>query len=231
MKFKIGDKVLVKTEYRNGEILYIDDDDYAPYLVGIKGYNGHNAEYIFTEEEIQKYVIDKGYKGQCYWYDEDELELIKEEKKMKFKVGDKVKTSYGDGEVVFIDDDSVPYLVGIKGCEGHSAEGHLSLGETQKYIIDKGYEGQCHWLKENSLELIEEKSESTDKVNHPSHYNQGKYETIKEMEMLFGKEETRIFAKLNAFKYMRRANFKGNEEEDKKKAEWYLDYLAETEEK
>ena len=64
-----------------------------------------------------------------------------------------------------------------------------------------------------------------DNVNHPSHYNQGKREVIEEMRLIFGVHEVMSFCKLNAYKYMRRADYKGNKEEDMKKAEWYMDYL------
>ena len=67
----------------------------------------------------------------------------------------------------------------------------------------------------------------TEKVNHPSHYNQGpleedgtaKYEVIKVIERLgWGFP----FCMGNALKYLLRAKHKGNEAEDLEKAEWYL---------
>lgn len=59
-------------------------------------------------------------------------------------------------------------------------------------------------------------------VNHPSHYNHGKLECIDIMEDVFGIDETKAFCKLNAFKYIVRAELKGNEVEDIDKALWYL---------
>lgn len=65
-----------------------------------------------------------------------------------------------------------------------------------------------------------------DMVNHPSHYNQGKREVIEEMRILFGDYAVECFCKLSAYKYIRRADYKGNKEQDLKKAEWYMDYIA-----
>lgn len=65
-----------------------------------------------------------------------------------------------------------------------------------------------------------------DMVNHPSHYNQGKREVIEEMRLLFGDYAVECFCKLSAYKYIRRADYKGHKEEDLKKAEWYMDYIA-----
>ena len=66
---------------------------------------------------------------------------------------------------------------------------------------------------------------SQDMVNHPNHYNQGKRETIEEMRLMFGDSAVADFCRLSAYKYMRRADYKGKKEEDLAKAEWYMDYL------
>lgn len=65
-------------------------------------------------------------------------------------------------------------------------------------------------------------------VDHPSHYNQGKFECIEVMLETFGKEATENFCLLNAFKYIWRAGEK-NGIEDIKKASWYLDKFLELE--
>lgn len=64
-------------------------------------------------------------------------------------------------------------------------------------------------------------SASKDKVNHPSHYQGSKYECIDIMLDVFGKEKVSAFCELNAFKYQWRANSKGTDIQDKKKAIWY----------
>ena len=50
---------------------------------------------------------------------------------------------------------------------------------------------------------------AVENVNHPSHYNHGKLECIDIMEDVFGIDETKAFCKLNAFKYLVRAELKG----------------------
>ena len=78
----------------------------------------------------------------------------------------------------------------------------------------------------NSINLQESTSEqkdspSKDNVNHPSHYQGSKYECIDVMLDVFGKEKVSAFCELNAFKYQWRANSKGTDIQDKKKAIWY----------
>ena len=65
-----------------------------------------------------------------------------------------------------------------------------------------------------------------DNVNHPSHYETGKFECIDVMIETQGIEATKNFCVCNAFKYISRHNMK-NGEEDLRKAKWYLDKYME----
>jgi len=56
-----------------------------------------------------------------------------------------------------------------------------------------------------------------EKINHPSHYNKEGFEVIEIIEA-YGLG----FNLGNVLKYVLRANFKGDREEDLKKAQWYL---------
>ena len=67
-------------------------------------------------------------------------------------------------------------------------------------------------------------------VNHPQHYKNNTFECIDIMLDVFGKEKVLAFCELNAFKYQWRANFKGTDIQDKKKAEWYLNKYIELKE-
>lgn len=61
-----------------------------------------------------------------------------------------------------------------------------------------------------------------DVVGNPSHYKHGRFEVIDEMLLAFGPQRTYDFCILNAWKYRARAPFKGNPEQDLKKADQYL---------
>lgn len=81
------------------------------------------------------------------------------------------------------------------------------------------------------LEKIEnytsQSTSSKEMVSHPDHYQGGKIECIEAMLDVFGKEKVSAFCELNAFKYLWRANSKGTDIQDKKKAIWYLDKYVE----
>lgn len=63
-------------------------------------------------------------------------------------------------------------------------------------------------------------------VNHPAHYNNGSIECIDAMVSAFGDDAVMRFCKINAFKYIWRADHK-NGAEDIKKAVWYLNKYVE----
>lgn len=68
--------------------------------------------------------------------------------------------------------------------------------------------------------------ESNNDVCHPKHYNQGSIECIDAMISAFTTDEVMAFCKLNAFKYIWRANNKGKEK-DAEKAQWYINKYIE----
>ena len=60
-----------------------------------------------------------------------------------------------------------------------------------------------------------------EKVNHPDHYNSGKFEAI---DVIADAGYGEGFCLGNVLKYILRAKHKEDEIEDLKKARWYLDY-------
>ena len=65
-----------------------------------------------------------------------------------------------------------------------------------------------------------------DNVNHPAHYETGKFECIEVMIETQGVEAVKNFCLCNAFKYLYRTERK-NGLEDIKKAIWYLNKYVE----
>lgn len=73
----------------------------------------------------------------------------------------------------------------------------------------------------DTFDDIAEKKDKEDVVNHPSHYETGKFECIEVMEEIYGREDVKAFCRCNAFKYLYRCkNKNGNQDIDK--ARWYI---------
>lgn len=75
------------------------------------------------------------------------------------------------------------------------------------------------------------KDNKPDNINHPSHYETGRFECFDVMVEAIGVEETKGFCLCNAFKYIYRCKIKHETPtEDIKKAIWYLNKFVELEE-
>ena len=73
-------------------------------------------------------------------------------------------------------------------------------------------------VEEDKKEMIKDTENKKEMVNHPSHYNMGKYEAIDVIE-----DWNLGFNLGNTVKYISRAGHKDNILQDLKKALWYLD--------
>ena len=80
-----------------------------------------------------------------------------------------------------------------------------------------------------TYEEVHMDSPKIDSINHPGHYESGKFECIDVMLETQGPEAVKNFCICNAFKYLYRHKRK-NGIEDIKKADWYLKKYIELEE-
>lgn len=143
----------------------------------------------------------------------------------KFKVGDKVK--------VRKDLEADKYYSGLRFSPKMEVyKGQIITIEYIDYFRPISYVvNGWHWNDE-MLEPVEttKEDEKLEMINSPLHYNScGEYETIKKMELLFGKDAVLTWARLTAFKYRDRLEFKENKEQDTAKMDWYLRYVEENE--
>ena len=93
--------------------------------------------------------------------------------------------------------------------------------ETMKILINPSHLGDDWDERESDLETLV--NYKLDLVEHPPHYNHGKYETIDVIED-WGLD----FHCGNAVKYISRHKYKGQAKKDIEKAIWYLQrYLEE----
>ncbi|MFQ8652518.1 DUF3310 domain-containing protein [Hominilimicola sp.] len=112
----------------------------------------------------------------------------------------------------------------VAGCENCPDDyGYETSEESRKNCRCNDGKG-CEYCWNREI------SEESDNINHPSHYETGKFECIDVIIETQGVEAVKGFCKCNAFKYLYRANRK-NGLEDMKKAIWYLNKYVELEER
>lgn len=98
---------------------------------------------------------------------------------------------------------------------------HLTYSEIESFIerAEKRF-GETGDHFRDATKMSTENAD--DPVNHPPHYETGKFECFDVMREVYGDDSVRDFCLLNAFKYLYRCEHKGKKAEDVKKAVWYL---------
>ena len=146
---------------------------------------------------------------------------------MRFKVGDKVRVREDL-------DKASPY--------GRYAGATVTVKRTLSWAGAYVVEGIELWFTDEMLEPIEDplatkieernNKHTDDKVNSPSHYTRGDVEVIDIIKQLTqGYEPFEAYLVGNTIKYLARANFKENKQQDLEKAEWHIDKLLEEQNK
>ena len=133
----------------------------------------------------------------------------------KFKCIKSVCINNNPNEVAY-DKDKI-YISEEDGC----------ITDNDKNINHKWHDD---WILEFFIRITDTSEPQKEMINHPSHYKNNTYECIDIMLDIFGKDKTAAFCELNAFKYLWRANNKGTNIQDKKKAIWYLNKYIELKE-
>lgn len=87
-------------------------------------------------------------------------------------------------------------------------------------------QAQHHHGYRSGMRVEKGECEMNDMVNHPSHYETGKFECFDVMMKALGVEAVKHFCLCNAFKYIYRSQRK-NGRGDIEKARWYLDKYIE----
>ena len=127
--------------------------------------------------------------------------------RVTYKIEENVDTQYMS---VMLTTEGWENLSIVKDSKMHE----WTKGPTQKGII----EGFKELLSLASGEI----DSKNDIVNHPGHYETGKFECIEVMQEALGIDAVEDFCICNAFKYLYRHKRK-NGLEDVKKAKWYID--------
>ena len=124
-------------------------------------------------------------------------------------------------------------LLVAKECEKHPSCDGCPIGDSDvrctvdtTVIDDIEKELKAFNECEEAPQPVDFKLPFDDPVNHPKHYETGKYECIDVMVETQGIEAVKNFCICNAFKYVYRHKNK-NGVEDIRKAIWYLDKYAE----
>jgi hypothetical protein len=154
--------------------------------------NGQNdAEFTFVVDEKSKEELDK----LC--------DMIRDEYKKASKEAAEKKKKEAENKVI-------NNIKEMNSCQCKNKDDNITERNDTRSKIEK--------MVSETASIVLPKN---DRVNHPKHYTDGKYECIDVMLDVFGIEAVKDFCYLNCFKYLWRSLNK-NGIEDVEKCRWYL---------
>ena len=117
---------------------------------------------------------------------------------------------------------------------------HKSDTDNSYYLLSNGY-----WYREGRIEKIVDhdvlmqkvlernnKPDTDDLINSPSHYTRGDIEVIDMIKVIVqGYDPFEAYLVGNTIKYLARANFKENKQQDLEKSQWHINKLLEEQNK
>lgn len=145
-----------------------------------------------------------------------------------YKVGEVYKNQYSFNTYEIKDIEEKLVIVDVKEISGFNIKNHPMKKTYFEEKVDNGElvkieNVPCGTIEDiygkESLKLDGSTIQLKEMVNHPKHYNTGKYEVIDVIE-----DWNLNFALGNAVKYIARCNYKENKLQDLKKALWYLQH-------
>ena len=113
-------------------------------------------------------------------------------------------------------------------CDQCEVRNRCSVRKAAQGEVNYSMLEYCDALREEYNKVID-RMDKKEMVNHPSHYNQYPIETIDMMVSIFGKEYTRMWCVMTAFKYRMRLGHKDDINQDLAKEQWYLNKAKELE--
>ena len=127
------------------------------------------------------------------------------------------------GNFLGVDEVTIPANKVVKNCTTCRYNDYLVHWEEPCFSCNEKKTPENEFPNYELATRYKEKKKK-DVVNHPDHYETGKFECFDVMEEVFGTEAVKNFCLCNAFKYLYRCKRK-NGLEDLKKAQWYLEKL------
>ena len=113
-------------------------------------------------------------------------------------------------------------------CDQCKVRNHCFVRKAAQGGVNYSMLEYCDDLREEYNKIIDG-MDKKEMVNHPLHYNQYPKETIDMMVDIFGKEATRQWCVMTAFKYRMRMGLKDDIQQDLAKEQWYLNKAKELE--
>ena len=211
---------MINIETKEDRLLYIDSVTAFDRLREQQLYDMFRRMLNNSNDISEVWLPELSKRDACIGITIRELDKVKNEKNAQYRIS--MFTDYDNGPVLndyLIDEDNFVRCV-IDLLKEIIEDIDFRMPTTARDW--KKWKEKMNAKSKHIADIVYEIDSKNDIVNHPGHYETGKFECIEVMQEALGTDAVKDFCICNAFKYLYRHKRK-NGLEDVKKAKWYID--------
>lgn len=208
---------MINIETKEDRLLYIDSITAFDRLREQQLYDMFRRMLNNSDDISEVWLPELSKRDVCIGITIRELDKVKNEKNAQYRIS--IFTDYDNGPILndyLIDEDNfVPCIIDL-------LKEIIEDIDFRMPTTARDWKKKVNAKSKHLADIVYEIDSKNDIVNHPGHYETGKFECIDVMQEALGVEAVKDFCVCNAFKYIYRHKRK-NGLEDIKKAKWYID--------
>lgn len=212
---------MINIETKEDRLLYIDSVTAFDRLREQQLYDMFRRMLNNSDDISEVWLPELSKRDVCIGITIRELDKVKNEKNAQYRIS--MFTDYDNGPILndyLIDEDNfVPCIIDL-------LKEIIEEIDFRMPTTARDWKKKANVKSKHLADIVYEIDSKNDIVNHPGHYETGKFECIEVMQEALGIDSVKDFCICNAFKYLYRHKRK-NGLEDIKKAKWYIDKYLE----
>ena len=212
---------MINIETKEDRLLYIDSVTSVDRMRENQLYEMFRRMLNNSDDISEVWLPELSKRDVCMGITIRELDKVKNEKNAQYRIS--MFTDYDNGPILndyLIDEDNfVPCVIDL-------LKEIIEEIDFRTPTTARDWKKKVNAKSKHIADIIYEIDSKNDIVNHPGHYETGKFECIEVMQEALGTDAVKDFCICNAFKYLYRHKRK-NGLEDIKKAKWYIDKYIE----
>jgi len=212
---------MINIETKEDRLLYIDSVTSFDRLREQQLYDMFRRMLNNSDDISEVWLPELSKRDVCIGITIRELDKVKNEKHAQYRIS--MYTDYDNGPIL---NDYLIYDGNFVPCIIDLLKEIIDEVDFRMPTTARDWKKKVNAKSKHIADIVYEIDSKNDIVNHPGHYETGKFECIEVMQEALGVDAVKDFCICNAFKYIYRHKRK-NGLEDIKKAKWYIDKFIE----
>lgn len=212
---------MINIETKEDRLLYIDSVTAFDRLREQQLYDMFRRMLNNSDDISEVWLPELSKRDVCIGITIRELDKVKNEKHAQYRIS--MYTDYDNGPIL---NDYLIYDGNFVPCIIDLLKEIIDEVDFRMPTTARDWKKKVNAKSKHIADIVYEIDSKNDIVNHPGHYETGKFECIEVMQEALGVDAVKDFCICNAFKYIYRHKRK-NGLEDIKKAKWYIDKFIE----